>query len=114
MGLEGITQNTDVRGNTRPELPPLGGRYVPFVHAVYAVLARQLHSVPPVCARTPTADGTVGTISSSAYVVTGAWKMNIAESNMLMMVYIIFELLLGFFIMPSSTLKNEIINLLTL
>lgn len=44
----------------------------------------------------------------------GAWKMNIAESNMLMMVYIIFELLLDFFIMPSSTLKNEIINLLTL
>lgn len=38
---------------------PLWGGYVPYVHAVYAVLARQLHSVPPVCARTPTADGTV-------------------------------------------------------
>ena len=24
MGLEGITQNTKVRGNTRPEPPPLG------------------------------------------------------------------------------------------
>lgn len=44
------------------DLPPFGG-YVPFVHAVYAVLARQLHSVSLVCARTPTADGTVGTFN---------------------------------------------------
>ena len=49
-----------------------------------------------------------------AWTDTGAWKMNIAESNILIILYINFGLFFDFFIMPSSTLKNEIINLLTL